>query len=243
MSDIPESQPNPEGGEIPADFQASYRAAERAEAKLRTLVAGLSAALVATIFVGAFLLYQRGSGMYTAAEFEPHVAAQQERLIPQVTASLNEVAVAAKPVYVAALRNMAEDSWPELRAALAEQVRILATTIRRFGDDEVAAVLGRVQGREQARLAAAFPSLSDEERLRLFSERWTQTIGADIKLQLAEFDRKCKIQISHVRDQLVRFDTSAYESLEREVLMRRYVHLWLQLLDQQFILADQAEEG
>lgn len=138
------------------------------------------------------------------------------------------------PVYAAEWKKQLQASWPEIsrkfQAELNKFDEILLGRIHKLLDESERRVLGKTE----AVLFENYPQLKDEE-MRIEVEKKLHTIcDQALTKSLLDFDSLFTKDVNALQEVLLKFDVT--DTNETTVdLQKKFLHLWLQLLDQEIM--------
>ncbi|HET6201574.1 MAG TPA: hypothetical protein VFI25_02090 [Planctomycetota bacterium] len=216
--------PVPGAGLDPAPFREYLRIQRRA----RT-VGGLVAVGALAIVVGCVgLCYRTVRSNFSEDRVRRAASEEAEQLLPtlreQGVALLREV----QPTYVAEGKRALRGAMPELGKRLEHELLGLAANLSRRTDEALGAAFVSAAEETRRELRAAFPDLHEkalEERLAGFESR----LREETERFLAETTRVSGPAQERFVATLARFPR--LKELSDEELQRRFLHLWLLLVD------------
>lgn len=224
------------------DVERAYEEGKRRLAGLRR-TARMGSILLACLvlgFLASIVLLARD--LYAWERFEPHVAAEAERLLPEAQRAMNAVVARAGPVYARLAQEKMEASLPALQESMRREIENLGGHLKERLEPEVRGALERLEARQWERLRFHFPSLAFEKGRQEFTEKWSKVIIDDHRALLADFDLRYGLHVVELRKTMEGFRPNRFESWDRERLSRHFVHLWLQLLDRHVLSLDAPAE-
>jgi len=168
-----------------------------------------------------------------------------ERISKSLQAELREVSAPALrefnllgkdvlPVYVAEWQKQIQASWPQISKKLDEEVGKIGENVTHTVDTLLTESEDRVLARTEQILSENFPQLKDTEETKKIDRRLHELCDTALAKAILNFDRLFSKDVTSLQEALLKFEvTDSHET--RVDLEKKFLHLWLQLLDQEIM--------
>ncbi len=190
---------------------------------------------MATVIVGFLLV----NYFNFRAEFTP------EKLKASIEQELKEVSQAALrefgqlgqellPVYAEEWKKQFQAAWPTIKQNVANEITLLADHATTRIDRRLTESERRVLDKSRALLAEHYPQLNDPKTQDAVTRRIHEICDGSLQQALDDFNVLFAKDMQRVQDAIVLFDYPDSHVPTTE-LQKKFLHLWLQLLDQEIM--------
>jgi hypothetical protein len=221
-----------------AELEAVYAAGRKKTASLKRTQTLLSLALAAVIVAALFMIYDRAAGQYTREHFEPAVRAEWEILQPDIQDEAEALVDQVYPVYRDLARERIEHMGPELREMAEAELFGLTDRLRDAAERQLSDSLARLEARHVQRLQDHFPELEDPVRRDDIKHEFIAGMESETVELLGGFHERVMYDLQNIGATIEAFRPNRFEEMERNALLRTYMHLWLMLADYEVMAFD-----
>jgi len=228
--------------------QPEFEAVERQLAELEVLVETehASARRASRFVLGAYVAmfglviafvsvnYNYISEELSPSNFEAGLQKQVERLSPVAMEQAIRLGETLLPVYAREAQSQLADRMPEIERKLAHETAMFAQELRQQTMSKLSASEQRVREATEISLSHAYPELDSPEAKAEFVmkfEAMTQDALADA---LVEFDKRFRGEVDELMEMIARSDLGYTDEPTHE-LQKRFLHLWLVLIDEELM--------
>ena len=223
------------------DLQAEIRALEeKLQAEGRATQQSQRTSLLVAAVLGVVLLtflvinYVRVRSELTAEKFTRSIEKELQEVGPVAIKEISRLGEDLMPIYFAEWKRQFQAAWPDISSKMeAELLKLgsnLTTRINQYFTESESRVL---QSTEQV-LAENFPELKDPAKQAELDRRLHATCDQALERVLLDFDKQFSGDVARLQDEIFKFDVS--DKGETPVdLQKKFLHLWLQLLDQEIM--------
>lgn len=209
-------------------IQANDSALKRAA---RTSV-GVASALLLVISCFLFLSFAHLQREMTREKITQSLSQELTEVSPLAFKELNQLGQDLLPIYIAELKKQIETKWPDVARQVQNEMDKLSDTLFAEAHELLSESEHRVLESTSQALFACYPQLKDPKRRLALEQRIHGICEESLVQSLERFDSLYSRDIARVEETLFRFDvTDSHETTTD--LQKKFIHLWLQLLDQE----------
>ncbi|MCZ6691763.1 MAG: hypothetical protein O7H41_19420 [Planctomycetota bacterium] len=215
-----------------------YRAGKTRRKRFKTISRILTCCTLGVFvaFLGA--IYGKANTMYALEKFQDPVQQKAQVILKQLAPNLETLLKEAGPTYARLAVEKFNEALPTLRADSQRELERLATTLSAHAEGQLNATLERIAEKQQKMLQAEFPSLTSDQKTQALQDKWRSTIEEDTRTIIREFQTRYSRDVALLRNSFEEFDTSRFDGMEKDALMRYFAHLWLMRLDRLVLAGD-----
>ena len=184
----------------------------------------------------AFLLanYINLSNNWAAENFKASLQKEITELSPTAMYELNMLGKELLPVYAQEGRKQLMALAPDITQMCHEQLDMLSGDLMKSVHDKMHASQESVLEKVEAVIHSCYPSLHDPAQREVLENRFRMITEDALAASVVSFERKFSKDVTNVREALFRMDVS--DTGESTVdLQKKFIHLWLQVLDQEMM--------
>ena len=206
--------------------------AESRQKTLKNISRALSIVLVGTFVGYLYSLYGQVTTMYAPENFAGPLQEEANALLPKLEPELQKLWEETVPVYTELTLEKFDAAIPILQENSQKELDILMASVSTHAQESIDEALQRLAAQHQQRIGEHFPSLATAEGLEASGKRWSSTLETDAEHLLAHFHERYIGEIGELQATLEGFRPNDFEYLSEEELTQKFLHLWLQKLDQ-----------
>ncbi len=206
--------------------------AQSRKAMRRSLIvtSALAAMVLLTLLVNGIKFRRE----FTGDHFRDSLAKELRELSPTALRQLNLLGKEVLPVYTQQLEAQMEKLAPELQAKLMEETDLLVQDILDSADGTLRDSENGLIDRASAIIVQRYPSLEGESSREEIARRLHGILDASLASTLQEFLAQYGAEVETVQGSLLKFDLA--DTGETQVdLQKKFLHIWLQLLDEEIM--------
>jgi hypothetical protein len=194
--------------------------------------AGVALAIVVIVLGFAWSGYTQFKEALTADKLAIGLQREMNELNPSATRELQQLGRALLPVYTAETRRQFDSLAPEIGRRLGEQLQLIGTDLHKDIHDRLNDLEDDLQQQTERAILDCYPSLANDEQRARVDTAFEAITESAVVGAITDFDQRFAKDVDHVRDCLAKFTIA--ESTEPSVeLQKRFISLWLQMLDQE----------
>jgi len=184
--------------------------------------------LVMLAFLGVNYAHLRSE--WTEEKFSKSLDQELQELHPAAMLELKALGEHLLPVYADESRRQLTKLGPHISQALVTSLDRLAKDLRTQGHERLLASHKRVSNKIYDTIFTCFPGLRSESEQRQLEESFRRTTKEAVSDAIGGFQEKYTKEINEVQDHLESYAV-ADSNLSNFELQKRFLSLWLQLLD------------
>lgn len=216
------------------DLEASMEAERLALQRASRTTLGFAAVLASVVLVFIVINYVRVRQELTPEKLSRSLEQEIHEIGPSALREMNLLGQQLLPVYAAEWRKQLEASWPEISCRLQDEFGKLADTLGERTHATLAATEDRLLSRLSEVVARDFPDLASPQKRAEIEARVHAACDDALEKALLDFDGLFAKDVGRLQEAIFDFDVS--DGNESKVdLQKRFLHLWLQLLDQEIM--------
>ena len=222
-----------EVSELLEDIEALVSATRREQAALRraSMTAVLvSCALLAIVAVFAFVNYEQFKTEWTEEKLSAGFEKELEVLNPALTEQVQKLSQHLLPVYSEAGRTQFLAMRPEIADRLKSEIDHLAVNLRTDSESRLVSATDRINEQTNEIVFTAYPGLRSEREQAELTRRLHEVTDQAVTEATRDFGELFAKDILAVEERIHGFNKARSDEPTLE-LEKRFIHLWLQLLD------------
>ena len=223
------------------DLQAEIRALEEklhaeGRATQRVQRTSLVVAAVLGVVLLTFLLinYVRIRSELTAEKFTRSIEKELQEVGPVAIKEISRLGEDLMPVYFAEWKSQLQAAWPDISSKMETELLTLGSNITTRINQHFTESENRILESTEQVLGENFPELKDPKKLAELDRRLHATCDQALEKVLLHFDRQFAGDVAQLQEEIFRFDVSDKGETPID-LQKKFLHLWLQLLDQEIM--------
>jgi hypothetical protein len=207
------------------------RAASRAAQRIAILIGTAMATLV-----GGFLLinYFNFRAEFTPEKVKASIAQELRDVSPAALREFGQLGQELLPVYTEELKRQFQAAWPSIKDKVDNEVTLLAEHATTRIDRRMTDAEGRVIDTSQALMQKHYPELADPKVQETVTRRVHEVCDGSLQKALDGFNALFARDMRRVQHALLQFEFPP-SSVPTVELQKKFLHLWLQLLDQEIM--------
>lgn len=200
----------------------------------RTARASVLTAVSILAIVVAFTLvnYSRVSAEMTEEKFARSLTKEMGEIAPLVLNEMNRLGRDLLPVYAEELKSQIESSWPEISARVEQELNEVGSRVFEETHELLYETEERILRTAEDELFACYPGLKDPERRDNLQERLHNICEQTLANSIYNFEQQFTKDVHRLQATVFQFDVADADQSTAD-LQKQFVHLWLQLLDQE----------
>jgi hypothetical protein len=211
-------------------IQANNSALKRAA---RTSI-GLGLALLVVIVCFLFLNLAHLRGEMTQEKLTRSLSQELTEVSPLALRELNQLGQELLPIFIAEFRKQLETAWPDVAQRVQDELNRLSDNLFAEAHELVSASEHRILESTSKALFDCYPQLNDQKHRNALEQRIHGICEEAIVQSLQTFDSLFSRDVARVESALLQFDVTDNHESPAD-LQKRFIHLWLQLLDQELM--------
>jgi hypothetical protein len=205
--------------------EASRNAALRAA---RIVSVGLAATIVIFVCINFFSI----RGQWTEENLRSSLAKEVRELSPTAAREIGNVGRAILPVYAEEVSEQVTALLPTITKRLEQEIDALTMDVLTTTERQFSAAQERVLAQCEKEILENHPILLDPKRRAELQERFHAITEEAVITTAAEFHTLFSRDIERVQERLLDFDLADTDETTVD-LQKRFLRLWLQLLDEE----------
>lgn len=216
-------------GEIEALVGATRRERE-ALRRASVTTAVVSGALLVIVAVFMFVNYQQFKTEWTEEKLSAGFAQELEILNPVVTEQVQQLSQHLLPIYAEAGRQQFMAMRPEIAERVNAEINNLGAGLRTDSENRLTTSTDRINQQTNEIVFGSYPSLQNESEQAKLTQSLHAATDAAVTEATAEFAGLFAKDVHALEQRIHGFHTTKTDEPTLE-LEKRFIHLWLQLLD------------
>lgn len=205
----------------------SEREASRRASITVTLVSSVMLTIVA---VFSIVNYGHIKAEWTEEKLAARFQEELEVLSPSATKELHQLGQHLLPVYAQAGREKFMDMTPEIAERVKSEVNHLGAHLKTDAHSRLEASMQNIRSRTEGAIFAAYPELETESEKEELTRSFRRMTEDSVSTSMNDFSELFAADIYKLETQIRAFNTMRTDEPTVE-LEKRFIHLWLQLLD------------
>lgn len=208
-----------------------YRSGREKRKKEKTISRSLTLSIL-LVFSGFLItLLFKMQSMYAMENFEEPLRREAKILTPPVRNHLTRVLEEVRPTYVELARSKFGEALPVAREKARKELDILGNNLATHAEKGVNDVLDDFSRQQEERLLSHFGENLSQGRQKEIADIWMKHVKTHSAEFLVDFQNQYSGDVARLQKQIDSFRSERFENMDRETLMRYFVHLWLIRLD------------
>ena len=193
---------------------------------------GIGVGVIIVIAGFAVLNFVHLKSEMTRKNFSKSLSIEMASMSPLAVAELQKLGQELLPVYAGELKRQLETSWPTVQETLELEMQALTGGLLTHLHSTLAESEQRVLKSVETQVLTCYPSLASEKTQEELRKRLDALCQTAVTNSLERFDSLYSRDLKRVEGTLLKFDVSDSTESPRD-LQKKFIHLWLQLLDQE----------
>jgi hypothetical protein len=195
---------------------------------------GVTSALALTISVFLLANYFNLRSAWTREKFQQSLAEELGELSPKAAEEARLLGRALLPVYATEGRKQLQELAPEISSRSEEELLRLNNDLLATVHDKLLASQRRLLQAAEKMVFDSYPGLRDPAARAELEQRLRSVTEDAIEQALVDFDRRFSEQVRSLQEAILKFDVADGDESVVD-LQKRFIHIWLQLLDQEIM--------
>lgn len=219
--------------ELRSRIEALVRATRNERQAIRRAsitVALVSSALLIIVAVFAFVNYRHIKSEWTEEKLAAGFQKELEVLNPSANKELRQLGQHLLPIYAQAGRQKFMDMAPEIAERINAEVNHLGAHLTSDARSRLTSSVDRIRSRTADVIFAAYPGLEAESEKEELTNSFRRLTEDSVSTTINDFAVLFATDIRKLETKIHAFNTAPTDEPTVE-LEKRFIHLWLQLLD------------
>ncbi len=215
-------------------LEEMIRAESQANQRVSRIPLAVSAVLV--LLLSCFLLinYFKVRSELTPERLGKSLREELLEVSPKALREFNILGKDLLPVYVEEWQKQIQAAWPEISKKLDDEIGKIGDNVTRNVDTLLSESEERVLRKTEKVMLDNFPQLKDPEQSKEVERRLHELCDTSLTKAILHFDRLFSRDVASLEEALLKFNVA--DTHETKVdLEKKFLHLWLQLLDQEIM--------
>ena len=213
-----------------AQLELAQDAENAARKRNSSVVLAISLTLMAIVTWFSVKIYNHGDYEWTQDKLTTSFSTELQQMNPAAMAQAQALGEHLLPIFVAEGRSQIKRMGPEISRRLSEQVDLMGNELHAGVHAQLTVAVSQIRDHTMEALFSAYPNLRDEAEQRRLTARFMAIARGAILEAVTVFDRRFSEDVDALAQTLIEFDDSESEETTVE-LQKRFIHLWLQLVD------------
>ncbi len=213
-----------------AELESARQNEEGSLRRSSKAMVGISLAIFLIVASFAIPIYLHARSEWTEDKLAASFQHQLEELNPTTIEQTRALGEHLLPIYVAETRKQLMQMGPEISRRLGRQMDLLAQELSTELHAQLMEAEKRIQKQTTEILFQSYPHLADQAQQDRLASSFRFITETAMTNALADFSERFSVDVAALADTIVTFTDADPEETTLE-LQKRFIHLWLKLLD------------
>ncbi len=198
------------------------------------LSAAVTVSLVVVVLSFVAVNFFNIRNAFTEEKLSRSLEKEMRELSPTAMWQIEELGRDVVPVYAAETRKQLSQMAPEILKRFHQELDQLSGDVLSGVDKRLRDAQAKVLVETEERLFAAIPSLKDPSQREELKKRLKSHVEVAVSKTLGRFNERFAKHVESIEENLLKLE-SVDPNVSPLDLQKRFIHLWLQLLDQEIM--------